>query len=108
MKKLAMIIGTGLLAFGGIGAAQAQAQLPVQPVESAWSQYREKVVVRRGPVVRKKVVVRPAPVYVRPAPVYVRPAPVYVPNVVVRSPTVVQKRVGVRPAPVVRERVIVR
>ncbi len=97
LKKLAIIVGTGLLALGSIGTAEAQ----VRQVESAWSQYREKVVVRRGPVVRKKVVVRPAPVYVSPA-------PVYAPSVVVRSPTVVQKRVVVRPAPVVRKRVIVR
>ncbi len=54
MKKLALIIGAGLLALGGVGTAEAQ----VRHVESAWSQYREKVVVRRGPVVKKRVVVR--------------------------------------------------
>jgi hypothetical protein len=97
VKNFALMVGAGLLALGSVGTAEAQAR----PVEDAWSQYREKVVVRRGPVVRKKVVVRPAPVYVSPA-------PVYVPQVVVRTPTVVQKRVVVRPAPVVRERVIVR
>lgn len=104
MKNFALMVGAGLLALSSVGTAEAQAR----HVEDAWSQYREKVVIRRGPVVRKKVVVRQAPVYVRPAPIYVSPAPVYVPNVVVRRPTVVQRRVVVRPAPVVRERVLVR
>ncbi len=97
MKKLALIIGAGLLALGGVSTAEAQ----VRQVESAWSQYREKVVVRRGPVVRKRVVVRSAPVYVRPA-------PVYVPGVVFGTAPVVQRKVVVRRAPVVRKRVIVR
>jgi hypothetical protein len=57
------MIGASLLALGSVGAAEAQ----VRQVEDAWSQYREKVVIRRGPVVRKKVIVRSAPVYVRPA-----------------------------------------
>ncbi len=97
MKKLALIIGAGLLALGGVSTAEAQ----VRQVEDAWSQYREKVVVRRGPVVRKRVVVRPAPVYVSPA-------PVYVPGVVFGTAPVVQRKVVVRRAPVIRKRVIVR
>ncbi len=90
MKKLAMIVGTGLLALGSVGVAEAQ----VRHVESAWSQYREKVVVRRGPLVKKRVVVRSAPVVV--------------PRVVVRPAPLVRERVVVRPAPIVRQRVIVR
>ncbi len=96
MKKLALIVGVGLLALGGVSTAEAQ----VRQVESAWSQYREKV-VRRGPVVRKRVVVRSAPVYVSPA-------PVYVPGVVFGTAPVVQRKVVVRRGPVVRKRVIVR
>ncbi len=89
MKKIALIAGASLLALGSMGTAEAQ----VPQVGTVWSQFREKVVVRQRPVVRKRVV---------------RPATVFVPGVVVRTAPVVQRRVVVRRAPVVRKTVIVR